>query len=192
MLLCLLPLQWFYFYFHFVLSLPKTDWYCCAWIEFNAEKTNDKSKSDFYSVYWELEEVDLSETKETEELEEDEENILDELFGEEKDNGSISYGALEKVTKGIFLIDEIYEIPLHTQSKILRVLIDQKFISGIGNIYASEILFLNDAPSYFHGFAWLGTFGIIFGGYFLKFKEKIPLIRNRMKNSLSWPLYVQK
>ena len=61
---------------------------------------------------------------------------------------------------------------------------------GIASI-ASEILFLNDAPSYFHGFAWLGTFGIIFGGYFLKFKEKIPLIRNRMKNSLSWPLYVK-
>lgn len=61
---------------------------------------------------------------------------------------------------------------------------------GIASI-ASEILFLNDAPSYFHGFAWLVTFGIIFGGYFLKFKEKIPLIRNRMKNSLSWPLHVK-
>jgi len=50
-----------------------------------------------------------------------------ELFGEEKDNGSISYGALEKATGGILLIDEISEIPLETQSKILRVLIDQKF-----------------------------------------------------------------
>ena len=50
-----------------------------------------------------------------------------ELFGEEKDNGSISYGALEKATSGILLIDEISEIPLETQSKILRVLIDQKF-----------------------------------------------------------------
>ena len=50
-----------------------------------------------------------------------------ELFGEEKDNGSITYGALEKSTKGILLIDEISEIPLDTQSKILRVLIDQKF-----------------------------------------------------------------
>ena len=50
-----------------------------------------------------------------------------ELFGEEKDNGSISYGALEKASKGILLIDEISEIPLETQSKILRVLIDQKF-----------------------------------------------------------------
>ena len=50
-----------------------------------------------------------------------------ELFGEEKINGSISYGALEKSTGGILLIDEISEIPLETQSKILRVLIDQKF-----------------------------------------------------------------
>ena len=50
-----------------------------------------------------------------------------ELFGEEKENGSISYGALEKSTGGILLIDEISEIPLETQSKILRVLIDQKF-----------------------------------------------------------------
>ena len=50
-----------------------------------------------------------------------------ELFGEEKTNGAISYGALEKATAGILLIDEISEIPLETQAKILRVLIDQKF-----------------------------------------------------------------
>tara|TARA_B100000795_G_scaffold254554_1_gene225550 strand:- start:242 stop:1597 length:1356 start_codon:yes stop_codon:yes gene_type:complete len=50
-----------------------------------------------------------------------------ELFGEEKNNGSIFYGALEKATAGILLIDEISGIPLETQSKILRVLIDQKF-----------------------------------------------------------------
>tara|TARA_A100001011_G_scaffold398327_1_gene502336 strand:+ start:423 stop:1778 length:1356 start_codon:yes stop_codon:yes gene_type:complete len=50
-----------------------------------------------------------------------------ELFGEEKNNGSISYGALEKASGGILLIDEVSEIPLETQSKILRVLIDQKF-----------------------------------------------------------------
>jgi len=50
-----------------------------------------------------------------------------ELFGEEKDNGAISYGALEKASGGILLIDEVSEIPLETQSKILRVLTDQKF-----------------------------------------------------------------
>ena len=59
-----------------------------------------------------------------------------ELFGEEKNNGSISYGALEKATSGILLIDEISEIPLDTQSKILRVLTDQKFkrINGIHDV----------------------------------------------------------
>ena len=58
------------------------------------------------------------------------------LFGEENNNGSISYGALEKSTGGILLIDEVSEIPLDTQSKILRVLIDQKFkrINGNHNI----------------------------------------------------------
>ncbi|MBT4709503.1 MAG: sigma-54-dependent Fis family transcriptional regulator, partial [Flavobacteriaceae bacterium] len=48
-----------------------------------------------------------------------------ELFGEEKNNGSISYGALEKANKGTLLIDQISEIPLDIQSKILRVLTDQ-------------------------------------------------------------------
>ncbi|WP_415303372.1 sigma-54-dependent transcriptional regulator [Candidatus Pelagibacter sp. Uisw_090] len=59
-----------------------------------------------------------------------------ELFGEEKDNGAISYGALEKSTSGILLIDEVSEIPLETQSKILRVLTDQKFkrINGTHDI----------------------------------------------------------
>jgi two-component system nitrogen regulation response regulator NtrX len=56
-----------------------------------------------------------------------------ELFGEEQNNGSITYGALEKSSGGILLIDEIPEIPLETQSKILRVLIDQKFKRINGN-----------------------------------------------------------
>ena len=50
-----------------------------------------------------------------------------ELFGEEKEDGSIIYGALEKASGGVLLIDEVTEIPLETQSKILRVIIDQRF-----------------------------------------------------------------
>ena len=50
-----------------------------------------------------------------------------ELFGEEKKDGSIVYGALEKASGGVLLIDEVTEIPLETQSKILSVVIDQKF-----------------------------------------------------------------
>ena len=56
-----------------------------------------------------------------------------ELFGEEKNNGSISYGALEKANMGTLLIDQFSEIPLDIQSKILRVLIDQKFKRINGN-----------------------------------------------------------
>tara|TARA_A100001011_G_C14307807_1_gene844037 strand:+ start:972 stop:2339 length:1368 start_codon:yes stop_codon:yes gene_type:complete len=50
-----------------------------------------------------------------------------ELFGEEFENGNISYGILDRANKGTLLIDEVAEIPLETQSNILRVLIDQKF-----------------------------------------------------------------
>ena len=59
-----------------------------------------------------------------------------ELFGEEKENGSISYGALEKANRGSLLIDQVSEIPLAIQSKILRVLTDQKFkrINGSNDI----------------------------------------------------------
>ena len=59
-----------------------------------------------------------------------------ELFGEEKKDGSISYGALEKANNGTLLIDHISEIPLDIQSKILRVLTDQKFkrINGSNDI----------------------------------------------------------
>ena len=56
-----------------------------------------------------------------------------ELFGEEKSNGSISFGALEKANKGTLLIDQLSEIPLNIQPKILRVLIDQKFKRLNGN-----------------------------------------------------------
>ena len=50
-----------------------------------------------------------------------------ELFGSENSDGSVSYGFFEKAKDGTLLIDEISEIPLETQAKILRVLIDQKF-----------------------------------------------------------------
>ncbi len=50
-----------------------------------------------------------------------------ELFGEEFNDGNISFGALERANKGTLLIDEVSEIPLETQVNILRVLIDQKF-----------------------------------------------------------------
>ena len=67
----------------------------------------------------------------------DKEKYEAELFGLEKNDGSISYGALEKANKGTLLIDQVSEIPLEIQSKILRVLTDQKFkrVNGTNDIY---------------------------------------------------------
>ena len=50
-----------------------------------------------------------------------------ELFGEEFEDGNISFGALERANRGTLLIDEVSEIPYSTQANVLRVLIDQKF-----------------------------------------------------------------
>ena len=50
-----------------------------------------------------------------------------ELFGSENKDETINYGFFEKAKDGTLLIDEISEIPLETQAKILRVLVDQKF-----------------------------------------------------------------
>ena len=58
-----------------------------------------------------------------------------ELFGEELEDGSISFGALERANKGTLLIDEVSEIPFETQANVLRVLIDQKFKRINGSKY---------------------------------------------------------
>ena len=50
-----------------------------------------------------------------------------ELFGSENSSNLPNFGFFEKAQNGTLLIDEITEIPLETQAKILRVLIDQKF-----------------------------------------------------------------
>ena len=67
------------------------------------------------------------------------ENYELELFGSDNKNGSITYGFLEKAANGTLLIDEVSEIPLETQAKILRVLIDQKFkrINGSKDIHVN-------------------------------------------------------
>ena len=62
-----------------------------------------------------------------------------ELFGSDNIDGTINYGFFEKAQGGTLLIDEISEIPLETQAKILRVLIDQKFkrVNGSNEINAN-------------------------------------------------------
>ena len=69
----------------------------------------------------------------------DPEKYEQELFGSENDDGTINYGAFEKASGGMLLIDEVSEIPLETQAKILRVLIDQKFkrIRGTHDIHVN-------------------------------------------------------
>ena len=66
-------------------------------------------------------------------------NYEQELFGSENSDGTIMTGFLEKSKNGTLLIDEVSEIPLDTQAKILRVLIDQKFkrINGSKDIYVN-------------------------------------------------------
>ena len=66
-------------------------------------------------------------------------NYEKELFGSENSDGTITYGFLEKAKNGTLLIDEVSEIPLDTQAKILRVLIDQKFkrLNGKEDIYVN-------------------------------------------------------
>ena len=51
-----------------------------------------------------------------------------ELFGEEFEDGNVSFGALERANKGTLLIDEVSEIPYETQANVLRVLIDQQLV----------------------------------------------------------------
>ena len=66
-------------------------------------------------------------------------NYEAELFGSDNKDGTISYGFLERTKGGTLLIDEVTEIPLDTQAKILRVLMDQKFkrINGKEDIYVN-------------------------------------------------------
>jgi len=66
----------------------------------------------------------------------DPEKYETELFGVENSEGVINHGFFEKAKDGTLLIDEVSEIPLETQAKILRVLIDQKFkrVNGVKEI----------------------------------------------------------
>ena len=57
-----------------------------------------------------------------------------ELFGSDNSDGTTNYGFFEKAKDGTLLIDEVSEIPLETQAKILRVLIDQKFKRVNGSV----------------------------------------------------------
>jgi len=55
------------------------------------------------------------------------EGIENELFGHDNGNGEFTTGFFEKSNNGTLFIDEVGEMPLQTQAKILRVLTDQSF-----------------------------------------------------------------
>jgi len=54
------------------------------------------------------------------------------LFGHERESG-IQPGLLEKAHGGVLFFDEVADMPLETQSRILRVLVDQSF-SRVGGV----------------------------------------------------------
>ncbi len=57
----------------------------------------------------------------------DPERMEEELFGVEKDGRIIIAGLLERAHGGTLLLDEVADMPLTTQGKIMRVLTDQSF-----------------------------------------------------------------
>lgn len=55
------------------------------------------------------------------------ETVEAELFGVEREDGSVVPGLLERAHGGTLFLDEVADMPLTTQGKILRVLTDQSF-----------------------------------------------------------------
>jgi two-component system nitrogen regulation response regulator NtrX len=61
------------------------------------------------------------------------ENMEEMLFGRESPERGIEPGLLEQAHGGVVYFDEVADMPLGTQSKILRVLVDQQFTRVGGN-----------------------------------------------------------
>jgi two-component system nitrogen regulation response regulator NtrX len=59
-----------------------------------------------------------------------------ELFGTEPNGGERKVGAMEQAHGGILYLDEIADMPLETQTKILRVLVEQEFerVGGVRRV----------------------------------------------------------
>jgi two-component system, NtrC family, nitrogen regulation response regulator NtrX len=61
------------------------------------------------------------------------ERFEEELFGEEADGNLVRTGLLEKADGGTLYFDEVADMPLSTQARILRVLTEQSFVRVGGN-----------------------------------------------------------
>ena len=60
------------------------------------------------------------------------------LFGREGGSNGIEKGLLEEANGGVIYFEEIADMPLGTQSKILRVLVDQRF-QRVGGTYKVQV-----------------------------------------------------
>ncbi|PSL17340.1 sigma-54-dependent transcriptional regulator [Shimia abyssi] len=58
----------------------------------------------------------------------DPERVEEMLFGREGSERGVEPGLLEQANGGVIYFDEVADMPLATQSKILRVLVDQQFV----------------------------------------------------------------
>ena len=61
------------------------------------------------------------------------ERFEQELFGEEADGMLVRAGLLEMADGGTLYLDEVADMPISTQARILRVLTDQSFVRAGGN-----------------------------------------------------------
>lgn len=60
--------------------------------------------------------------------------LEEEMFGvEDREGGTMRVGALEEAHGGTLYIDEIADMPLETQAKVLRVLVEQTFVRVSGS-----------------------------------------------------------
>lgn len=55
----------------------------------------------------------------------------------------------------------------------------------------SEIAFEHKYPVYYYAIIWFGSFAITFGIIFGGFRQIVPSIRGRMKNSVRWSLHIK-
>ncbi len=62
--------------------------------------------------------------------------VEEELFGTVTPDGSVKTGLLEKAHNGTLYIDEVADMPMETQGKLLRLLVEQKFqrIGGVDSV----------------------------------------------------------
>lgn len=51
----------------------------------------------------------------------------------------------------------------------------------------SELAFASNLPAYYYAIIWPASFGAAFGAVAPRFREALPAIKGRMKNSARWP-----